>query len=527
MQDDQRTEIASLHGFLRALRRRWWVVALCMALVPAAAYGVAALQEDEYTASVGLLLRNAQLGEQALEIAPAIQTSGESESQSATDVELVSLGAVAERAQRALGSEVTAGDIADGVEVESEGDSDVITISVTQSSPKLAAQVGNTYAEEYIDFRRRSERAAILETSRRIERQVERLERSSGDTSERQAELSEAAQQLDLLADVQTGDAEIVQRAEPPSSPSSPGPIRYAGLGLGFGLLVGVALAVLFELISRRLNEPEQIQDVLDRPILGMIPQSRELADSTRDGSPPTERDKDAFQMLRANLHHLDVPDKIRSVVVTSAEPREGKSTVAWHLTAAAAEAGSTVVLLEADLRRPAFFEKFGAFPPRGLSQFLTGDLNREDITNRVVVGRRVGRGSDTSAMDVILAGPLPPSPIDLLESERMRALINDLMVWYDLVVIDTPPLGRVPDALALVKEVSGVLVVSRLRRNTRDAADGLRSQLQAVGASVLGIVVNGTSAGDNAYGYGYVHDRGNHADRDPVGSPLPGRGSS
>ena len=214
--------------------------------------------------------------------------------------------------------------------------------------------------------------------------------------------------------------------------------------------------------------------------------------------------------MLRANLRYFDIDREVESVLVTSAAPGDGKTTVAWNLAAAAAGAGGRVLVIEADLRHPGLANSLGLRGSAGLSTVLAGEATLEATIQEIPVQEQAsGRGLRT--VDVLLAGPLPPNPSDLLESDRMRELIADGERTHDLLVIDTPPTSVVSDAIPLIKQVGGVIVVARLAKTTREAALHLHNQLKNLDARVFGIVVNavGSDAGNYGYAYGYGYGDG------------------
>lgn len=224
--------------------------------------------------------------------------------------------------------------------------------------------------------------------------------------------------------------------------------------------------------------------------------------------------------MLRANLRYFEVERPIQSVVVTSAAPGEGKSTVSWNLAAAGANAGSKTLLIEAELRRPTFVREFKLRDGAGLSEILAGDASPWDVIQRFSSGASSNGSAHSGVMDVIVAGKIPPNPTDLLESGRMAELIRSAEETYDLVVIDTPPVAVVSDAIPLLKRAGGVIVVTLLGSTRRDAAGHLRRQLDGLGANVLGVVVNGVRGDDGVYGslYGYAEDY-------EPSTPVPTRG--
>ncbi len=207
--------------------------------------------------------------------------------------------------------------------------------------------------------------------------------------------------------------------------------------------------------------------------------------------------------MLRANLRYFNVDHDVGSILVTSAAPGDGKTTVAWNLATAAAELGGRVLLVEADLRHPGIAQGLGMREARGLSTVLAGEASLEGALQEVPLpDRQSGRGTRT--VEVLLSGPLPPNPSDLLESDAMGELLSAAQQGYDLVVIDTPPMSVVSDAIPLIKNVGGVIVVGRAGKTTRDAAARLNEQLVNLKAPFLGIVVNGLKSDGEGYGYGY-----------------------
>jgi capsular exopolysaccharide synthesis family protein len=439
-----------------------------------------------------------------------LQPSKSPERQAATNVLLVSNRRVAARTARALGFGLTSAEIAAKREVTAEGQADVISVSMTDHDPRRAAQLANTYAEEFIEFRREADRAKITEALALVDRQLGQLPSSEAETADAEA-LRRQADQLRVLAALQTGNAELVQAAEPPDSPSSPQTVRNVVLGGVLGLLTGLGLALLLERLDRRLRDPGEIETTFGRPILGTVPESRALgrAESPLAGVPGWI-ESEAFSMIRANLRYFNVGRPTRSILVTSAAPGEGKTTITWNLAAAAAAAGDRVLVIEADLRHPSVLDTEGPRPKPGLGVLLAGNANLSDVLIRLPVP---GGGEIVRHMDVVPAGAVPPNPIDLLESEAMERLIRDAEERYELVIVDTAPTAVVSDAIPLIKKVSGVIVVTRLGKSTRTAMQQLRRQLENLDAPTLGVVVNSMKSEAAGYGYGYGYGYGSATD--------------
>ena len=514
----------SLPNLLQALRRRLGVLVLCLVLTPAAALAVSLLQEKQYTATASLLFRDPQF-DQKLFGSTFVQESQDPAREAATNVELVSLEEVADRTARRLGRGLSGEDVSEATEVEAEGQSDVVSISATAPDPQFAARLANTFGEEYVDFRREADRSTIREAQQLVRSELRGLS-----PKERRAEsgqsLAERLNQLGVLASLQTGNAELAETARPPDDPASPKPLRNALLGLVLGALLGLGLALLVDRLDRRLRDPKEVEDAFDRPVLAGLPESGAIkdADPLLRGVPEGERE--AFRMLRANLRYFNVSRDIRSVLITSSSPGDGKSTVAWGLAVAAASTGSRTLLVEADLRHPSLATRYGLRSQRGLTSVLTGEVDRTAAVTEIPVTASANQAQPAHSMDVMLAGPLPPNPTDLIESPAMADLIREVEPEYDLVVIDTPPVAIVSDAIPLLTMVSGVIVVSRLGQTTRDAVQHLRSQLHHLAAPLMGVVVNSVDSGAGYYGYGYGYGgptggspNGASAERPP---PLP-----
>jgi succinoglycan biosynthesis transport protein ExoP len=491
----------TIRGFTRILRRRWLLIALCAVVAGAAATAYSYSQPKLYQGTASLLFRDAGL-DQTL-FGSTYFAAQDPAREAATNTKLVSLGVVSDRTARALGGRVTASQVQSEVVVEAAGQSNVVSVTATDGDPKLAALIPNTFAEQYILFRRDADRGKVQDALALVRQQVAQLTPAERNTASGRS-LLDRTEQLKILASLQTGNAELVQRSSVPTAPSSPTPKRDGILGGILGLLLGVGLALVLERLDRRIKDPAELGDIFGRPILGAIPESRSIGAPEQGFAMLGSADAEPIRMLRANLRYFNVDREIKSVLITSAAPSEGKSTVALHLAAAAASSGGRVALVEADLRRPTLSVRLGLTGSSGLSQVLAGVRDLRSAIHEVQGTAKDGG----QPLHVLPSGPIPPNPTDLIESDRMRQIIKALERAYDLVVIDTPPTSIVSDAIPLVNEVSGVLVVGRIGRTTRDSASHLHSQLNNLGADVLGVVINsigrGTRYGGYGYGYGY-----------------------
>jgi receptor protein-tyrosine kinase len=498
MTEHRHAQLTDIERFLRTLRRRKIAVLLVFLGVTGAALALSLSKEKQYTASSTLLFRDPAIDRILYRTIPP--PSVDVNTDSLTNQKLVKLAAVAQRtAERLGGGPITSALVFSKVSVVRQGQSLLVSVTATDPNPQFAARVANTFAAEYINWRREADRALIRRAQRDIQRQLNEVAEPNRET------LIKSKQNLGVIAALQNGKAELVQTAKPPSSPSSPKPVRDGVLGAMMGLILGVSLAFVLDRIDKRIRDPQELEETYGIPVLGAVPESKALreAASTRDGELTLVSEGEAFRKLRARLRYFNVDRDIRSIVVTSAAPGEGKTVVASHLALAAAIGGQTkVLLLEADLRKPSLVSRFELAPLPGLSELLTHDIMISDVVQRIPVA---GGLNGASTLDVIVAGAIPPNPGELLESRKLGDLVDQLTGMYDLVVVDTPPVSIVADAMPLVALVSGVVVVSWMGRTTRDAAIHLRRELDALSAPTLGVVVNRVKAGTDGY-YGYPY---------------------
>lgn len=288
----------------------------------------------------------------------------------------------------------------------------------------------------------------------------------------------------------------VVTPAEAPSAPSAPNTRLNLVLGLVIGLALGIGAAVLRSTMDTRIRGEADLRHVTDVPLLGGIAFD---ADATKkplltQASPQSQR-AETFRQLRTNLQFANISGQARTVLVTSSLPGEGKSTTATNLAIALAQAGQSVCLIDADLRRPMVGEYLGLERHAGLTTTLVGAADVNDVLQPW--------GEDN--LYVLASGQIPPNPSELLGSDEMKELISRLELVFDSVIIDAPPLLPVTDAAVLSQHVGGVaLVVGAQKVRQQDLRKSLDA-LEMVGAKVLGVVLNKVPAkGPDAYAYGY-----------------------
>jgi non-specific protein-tyrosine kinase len=273
-------------------------------------------------------------------------------------------------------------------------------------------------------------------------------------------------------------------------------------LALGFliGLGLGCAGAVLRETLDNTIKSTDDVQRLTGRPAIGVI-----AFDPDAKSNPLVVVEdlhgvrSEAFRQLRTNLQFVDVDTPLRSIVCTSSVPAEGKTTTICNLAITLAHTGMRVLLVEADLRRPRVGQYMGLDNAVGLTSVLIGAAEFDDAVQHW--------GKDR-LLDVLASGPTPPNPSELLGSRGMAQLLRTMEERYDLVLLDAPPLLPVTDAAVLAVETTGAVVIVHHGKTRREQLENSANALAAVGAQILGTVINfAPRKGPEAYYYGYAYD--------------------
>jgi succinoglycan biosynthesis transport protein ExoP len=523
--DTEQTNL-SVEQVLGVLRRRVLWILVCIALVGGAVYGFSKHQIKMYTATASLVFNNNQLSQEVA----GLQAVGNNnqQSQQDTNVKLVQLGDVARKTARSLGNGLTEKKVRSNLSVSPQGDTSVVNVSAASTDPSLAAAMANTYANEFVTEQQNSNHKYYASALALVNKQLAALSPKERIGTAGLA-LQDRAQSLSTLAELRNGNVQIAQEATAPTSPSSPKTSRNTALGIFLGLLLGLGVAFLLERLDRRIREPKDLEKVYGLPLLGVVPESSALSRTARrrgsQGALPAS-EAEAFHLIRAHLRYFNVDRELRTLLVGSAAPGDGKTTVARHLASAAARMGSRVLLLEGDLRRPTIARQLDLPSGPGIADVLIGSVALGEAIQSVDLESPSGQSGSVRALDVLVAGAaLPPNPGELIESHAMERLLEQAKSTYDLIVIDTPPLTAVSDAFPLLRKVDGVVIVGRVGRNRRDVAERLHETLTGAGAPLLGVIANGfKSGGRGSYGYAYDYS---YSPQPPSSSPPTPDGPS
>ncbi len=487
---DPENTSASVDRILGVLRRRALLISLCCLLAAVAAYGFSRTQTVKYTATASVVFNSGQ--QSGLITGFPTASSNDQQTEQNTNVQLMQLPSLAEKTAAALGRGLTKAAVKADVSISGRSESNIVEVSATATSPEMAAKIANTYATQFVTEQHNVSKEYFSSALAAIDKQL--LHGAS-------PALRERAASLQLLAELPPTNVQVAQAASLPTSPSSPDKSRNTLLGAFLGLLLGLGLAFLIERFDRRIREPGDLEEIYRVPLLGVVSESPALSPSTPymgqawGALPPAETE--VFNLIRAHLRSFNGDRQPHSVVIASAAPNDGKTTIAGQLAAAAAGMGSRVLLLEADLRRPTLARRLGIRPTPGLSELVMDTVSMDEATQSIDLQVPPSDAATQRTLDVLVAGhPLPPNPPELIASGAMDAVLELAKSAYDLVVIDTPPLDAVSDAFPLLRKVDGVIVVAWVGRTPRGISERLHQTLNTSDASLLGVIANGVKPG-------------------------------
>jgi non-specific protein-tyrosine kinase len=291
------------------------------------------------------------------------------------------------------------------------------------------------------------------------------------------AELNRQYEQSNIILAQQQSAITLVQPAEVPERPFRPSRVLNLAIGLAAGLMGGLALAFLFENLDNAIYSREQVEAVPSARVIGQIPRGKRLRHTALRLEDPLVLE--GYRWLRANV--LSDTAGYRTLLVTSSASREGKSSVTANLAVAIAQSGRSVLLIDADLRRPTLHEVFGASSQVGLSEVLAGD-QRLDAAVQQLGGIE---------LYLLGAGSAVERATDLLSSDKMRNLLRQTGRQYDVVLVDSPAASEYADAISLATLVDAVIVVVEVSRTRDEDLRGIVANLQSVGSTIAGVVLN------------------------------------
>jgi succinoglycan biosynthesis transport protein ExoP len=524
---------SNLERALGVARRRWFWMPLCLVLGAGAAFGISKSQTKKYTATASLIFKSNQFSQEIAGLGLQDVTSPQAEQ--SNNLKLVEFGDMAERTASILGGGVTPQQVSESLTIAEQGEStatgeaSIVDVSASTGSPSLAVQIANTYVRQFVKRQQTSSSHYFKSALALVNKQLAAIPPPQR-FSTAAVDLQNRADSLRLLAELQYDGVEFSRPAVTPSSPSSPRTKRSTIIGGALGLVIGVGLISLLEHLDRRIREPEDLERIYGAPLLGIVRKSASLSTFAHsEGSalgalPPS--DVEAFSMILAHLRSRNHDRQVRTVLIASAAPGDGKTTVALNLADAAARTGADVLLLEINFRHPGLASRLGIQSRPSLGDVLIDNIPVGDATQRVAVTGLSEYATTSRTFDVITSGNVHLlSPSELIESDAMESLLERATSDYDLVIIDTPSLTAVADAIPLLPKVDGIVIVGSIGHSRSDVAERLRQALDSSGA-LLGVVANRFKSGTPSFpGYDSLDGKDSSAagDAPSIGSaPEP-----
>lgn len=470
--------------YARVLWRRKWIFLAVVVILPVAVYEASLRSAKLYQSSVLL-----QVQPTSVDTAQGTSTGGASAQFIAIAARLIQTTGVAQGARRQLHvrPRPTASQLLSAISVTTDPSTGFITITTQANQAKQAARIANAFGAAVNSARAREAVKQIDQGISGLTAQISALPHSAFVVRD---QLVVQLERLRAQRTAQGANAQIIEPAVAHPTPISPHPVRNALLGLVVALLLAFGLIALAEALDQRVRNQEDLEELTKLPLLAAVPR-------TAFRQMQTTESIEAFRRLRANLSFFNVDRDLSSIVIASGHTADGKTMVAMNLAHAYAYSGNDVVLIDADLRRPRIAERLQIEPGLGLAGVLSGQAEVDEALVDIGV-----RSSGPGRVLVLPAGELPPNPTELLASQRMHRLIEEFSTVYDVVILDTSPLMAVSDALPLLDEAAGVLLIARLGVIRRNDIRYLRRILDGAQGSALGVVATGLRLKRSARSY-------------------------
>lgn len=497
--DTPRVEQFELRDYLQILRRRWLTVVVVTAVCTGLALAYSLSRSPVYEATAEVLVQRST--SQAI-----VSPDGGSEAGIPTELQVATSRSVREAVAKEVGHDVI-------VDADSIEGTNVITITAQAGSQAQAVRDANQYARTFIDVRRRQAIDDFLEAADTVQQRISELdaqlaaapglEEAARLTRQRDTFLNELDQLRFAATASQTGGAQIVSRAVG-ASKVRPTPARDAVAAFVAGLVLGIALAFLRDYLDDSIKSKSDLERATDGlTVVGMLP----AVPGWRESGPPrivslTDPQSvytEAYVTLRTSLQFLSLERSMRMIQVTSPSAGEGKTTTLANLGVVLARSGQRVVMVCCDLRRPRIHQFVGQSNSVGFTSVLLGESPLSAAIHPV---------PGQPGLVLLPSGPPPPNPAELLSTPRAAEVLQALQANCDIVLVDSPPVLPVADAIVLSHLVDATLLVARVGKTTKRSAHRAIEMLKQVDAPIVGTVLNGlrSSHGDSyalAYGYG------------------------
>ena len=468
--------------YLRAVRAHWLLVLLIVAAAVAAAAAYSFTATKRYQAETDVLV--SPVGSSDFPGFRFLRDIGDGTRTVLTAARFVTTPEVADTAAASLDIGVSGQKLLEQVSVQPVSQSNIVAIEATAPSAQLAADIANSFGNALVSERTKQFQADLESAISRLRKQVDAL--PPGGIDNGRARAPAAARELRVTRRRKRPDPPDRQRGGPPGRGLGPRPVLSIVISFVAALLLGIGLAIALELVGPRIANEDELLLRQRLPILARVPRltSRTVRGYLTKHDPMPPGAWEAYRTLRAALA-VAGPDGgyPPTILVTSAIPGEGKTMTSTNLAITMAVAGHRVILVDGDLRRPMIATVFGVAARRhGFASLLLGEASAEEVL--------VPAPGYAGQLQILVAGPEQAHLVDLLEPVRVERALAQLKQLADVVILDSPPLTEVADALALADAAAAVIVTVRLGYSRRDRLAELRRMLAQQGIVPTGLVV-------------------------------------
>ena len=512
--------------YLSVVRRYKWLIIVCALVVPLAAYLWSSQQDKVYRASSDVLLTRQDLGSTLTGI-PTQSTVTDPVRYARTQARLARVPAVTQAAVANSGVRgLTASELTANSDVSANPDTDILIFGVNDREPNVATVLATAYAEAFVNYKLETETATLKTARTEIQGRLEELREAGASDTDQYRLLTQQAQSIRTLELLQQ-PASVVRPATD-AGQIAPTPQRNAILGVLLGLILGLGGAFLLNALDRRIRHADEVEHELQIPLLAKLPTPRRSDAATILERAPDES-TEAVARLRASFDFSNQSLGAKTVMVTSAGPREGKSTTIANLAIALARTGRHVALVDLDLRRPMLSRLFHLPDGPGITDLAARDTELADVLQPVGVTPLRARVASIGAsevgqgrLEVITTGRTRVEPAAFVESTGLTEALHTLRSHAEIVLVDAPPILATGDSIALTGKVDAVLLITRLGTLTRPTLQELARVLRRSPAPVLGLVATGAEI-DEGYSV-YAADEYFTPSRPQAEVPTPAR---
>jgi non-specific protein-tyrosine kinase len=513
--DDSLSFSDDFRRYFALIWRWWWMIGLATLLAAVTAYLVSQRMTPIYQASTTLLINEASANRTT--DYTSILTS---ERLARTYTEMLSKKPVLQAVIDDLGLNLEVKDLLKMISVELVRDTQLIEVKVENPDPVLASDIANRLVAKFAEQTQALQASRYASSKQNLEDQLTRIDEQIQTTSKQinslgtgteanperdrleaalaqyrqtYASLLQSYEQVRVAEAGSTSNVVQIDPATTPETPVRPRPLRNAALAGAVGLFMAIGIVFLIEALDDTIKGPEDIVRIIGLPVLGLI-----IRYETNEGmlitiAEPRSPVSESFRSVRTNLQFTSVDKPIRTLLITSPSPSDGKTTIAANLGVVIAQNGKRVALIDADLRRPNIHKVFDIPNRMGLSGlFVMPEVNLDGSLQKTV----------TEGLYTLPAGDVPPNPAELLGSEKLSEILRLVSEKADMVIIDSPPIVAVTDSAVLAHRVDGVILVVKPGVTKMAAARQAFEQLNRVGANVVGVILNEVDFAQSRYHY-------------------------